>query len=156
MRVWLFYSVVLVSTLKQSGTAMCAHKRLFLGSPSHVGPRRTLQSPRCATGGPRSWPILSMVSTMYTCPSQSPGSSQPFLVPISVHVFVLCVCLYFSFANKIIYTICLDSTHMCSLWDCFIGKSHRRILPLWIFLDKVFRDMARRELSPHIFNPTIP
>ena len=42
---------------------------------------------------------------------QSPNSSYPFFPP-GIHIFDLYMCLYFSFANKIIYNIFLDSTYM--------------------------------------------
>ena len=34
------------------------------------------------------------------------------LPPLMIHIFVLCLCLYFCFANKFIYTIFLDSAYM--------------------------------------------
>ena len=37
----------------------------------------------------------------------------PPLSPLSVHTFILYVCVYFCFANRFIYTIFLDSTYMC-------------------------------------------
>ena len=32
---------------------------------------------------------------------------------LGVHIFVLYICVYFCFANKIIYTAFLDSKYMC-------------------------------------------
>ena len=38
--------------------------------------------------------------------------SQSIPSPLAIHTFVLCVCVYFYFANEFIYTIFLDSTYM--------------------------------------------
>ena len=47
--------------------------------------------------------------------SQSPNSSHPrTFAPLVSNVCSLCVCLYFCFAYKIIYTIFLDPTYMHS------------------------------------------
>ena len=37
---------------------------------------------------------------------------RPLTFPLGIHTFVLCLCLYFCFANNIIYIIFLDSTYM--------------------------------------------
>ena len=47
---------------------------------------------------------------MHICQYQSPNSFHP--TPVGIHVCSLHLFLYFCFANKIIYTIFLDSTHM--------------------------------------------
>ena len=59
--------------------------------------------------------ILSIVSIMYMSQSQSPNSSHPSTFsPLLSNVCSLCVCLYFCFAYKIIYTFFLDPTQMHS------------------------------------------
>ena len=45
------------------------------------------------------------------CLFQSPNSSHP--IPSLMSVYLFSMCLYFCFANKIFYTISLDSTYMC-------------------------------------------
>ena len=49
---------------------------------------------------------------MYMCQSQSPNSFHPTFPPWYLCICSLCLCLYFCFANRIIYTFFLDS-HMC-------------------------------------------
>ena len=46
---------------------------------------------------------------VHICQSQSPSPSHPHFLSL-VSMFVLYLCLYFYFANKIIYIIFLDST----------------------------------------------
>ena len=50
---------------------------------------------------------------MYKCQSQSPQFLPPHpFPPWYLYICSLHLCLYFCFANKIIYTIFLDSTYM--------------------------------------------
>ena len=42
---------------------------------------------------------------MYICQSQSPNSSYLPFPPWCLYIYSLCLCLYFCFANKIIYTL---------------------------------------------------
>ena len=60
-----------------------------------------------------------LVSIVYICQSQSPSSSHPPnplpFPPWYPYIFSLCLCLYFCFANKIIYTIFLDPIYICAL-----------------------------------------
>ena len=46
------------------------------------------------------------------CQSQSPNSSLPTPFPLGIRTFVLHLCLYSCFANRVICTIFLDSTYM--------------------------------------------
>ena len=48
--------------------------------------------------------ILYIVSMVYMCQSQSPNSSHLTSFPPDIHTFILYMCLYFCFVNKIIYT----------------------------------------------------
>ena len=49
---------------------------------------------------------------VHICQSQSPSPSHPHFLSL-VSMFVLYLCLYFYFANKIIYIIFLDSIYIC-------------------------------------------
>ena len=46
------------------------------------------------------------------CQPQSPNSSHFTPFPLGIYTFVLYVYISICFANKVIYTIFLDSTHM--------------------------------------------
>ena len=48
--------------------------------------------------------ILYIVSMVYMCQSQSPSSSHLTSFTPDIHTFILYMCLYFCFVNKIIYT----------------------------------------------------
>ena len=50
-------------------------------------------------------PVLYIVSIVCMGGSQSPDSSNPLLPPCYPYICSLHLCLYFSFADKIIYTI---------------------------------------------------
>ena len=50
---------------------------------------------------------------VYICQSQSPNSFQPPFPPWYLYICSLHLCLYFCFANKIIFNIFLESTYMC-------------------------------------------
>ena len=52
--------------------------------------------------------------SLYICKSQSPNSPSPTPIPLGhLQVCSQCLCLYFCFANDIIFTIFLDFTQMC-------------------------------------------
>ena len=48
---------------------------------------------------------------VYICQLQSPNSSYPLSVPLGVHTFNVCLCLYFCFEKRFICIIFLDSTY---------------------------------------------
>ena len=85
---------------------------IFFGCPSHSDHHKALSRVPCAI----QYVLLSFLfytySIVYICQSQSPNSSYPPF-PLGIHTFVLYVCLYFYFANKIIYTIFLDCIYKC-------------------------------------------
>ena len=56
--------------------------------------------------------FVIIVSIVYMCQSQSPNSSYPPHPPWYPYIWSLCLCLYCSFANKVIYTCFLDSIYM--------------------------------------------
>ena len=51
-------------------------------------------------------------SIVCMCQYQSPNSSDPFPLPLVSDIYSLHFCLYFYFANKVIFTISLASTYM--------------------------------------------
>ena len=77
---------------------------LFFGFLSHLGHHRALSRVPCAIPS-HYLPILYIASIVYICQSPSPSSSHPSLPPWYPYVCSLCLCLYFCFANKTIYTI---------------------------------------------------
>lgn len=61
-------------------------------------------------------------SRVYVCPSLSPGALTSPLPLVSVRLILyICVSLCFHFANRIIYTISLDSTYMCCKQAFFLS-----------------------------------
>ena len=57
--------------------------------------------------------LFVLYLVVYICQSQSPNSFQPPFPPWYPYICSLYLCLYFCFANKIIFNIFLDSTCMC-------------------------------------------
>ena len=57
---------------------------------------------------------------VYICQSQSPNTSHPPLSPCYPYICSLSLCLYFCFANRITYTIFLDSTFMTQYMVFFL------------------------------------
>ena len=51
--------------------------------------------------------------------SQSPSPSRHPSSPLGIHMFVLCLCLYFCFANKIIYITLNDNLGKMTLGDSY-------------------------------------
>ena len=49
---------------------------------------------------------------MYICQSQPPNSSHLSFPLPGVHTFVLYICVYLSFADRVVCTIFLDSTYL--------------------------------------------
>ena len=95
--------------------------------------------------------------------SNSQFIPAPFL-PFGIHTFVLYICnIYFCFANKMIYTIFLDSTYMCqyfffsfwltSLYD--ISRSVHPRLCKWpsfiLFQDCITFDIMETYLNMYIW-----
>ena len=75
-------------------------------------PQSTEQSSLCYTVGSHQLSILYIVVCI--CQFQSPNSSHHPFFPLRIlYIYSLCLYLYFCFANKIIYTIFLDSTYTC-------------------------------------------
>ena len=82
-------------------------------------PQCIRQSSLCCTVCSHLLPILYKVSIMYVCRSQSPNASHPHTFPAwypyvdTMYGFGSpCLCLCFCLADKIVYTIFLDSTYM--------------------------------------------
>ena len=102
--VQLLYNTVLVYNVQQSESAICIHTSpLFWISFSFRSPQSTEQSSLCYAVGSHQLSILYIV--VYICQSQSPKSSHtlPF-PPWYPYICSLCLCLYFCFVNKIVYT----------------------------------------------------
>ena len=91
----------------------CTHtiQSLIFGFPSHLSHHRALSSFLCYTVGFHWLSMLYIVA--YTCRSQSPNPAYPSPSLLGIHTFVLCLCFYFCFANKIINIFSLYSTYMC-------------------------------------------
>ena len=90
---------------------------LFFGFPSHLGHHRALSRVLCAIQQVlRSY----LFDTQYqqciyvnpNLPAHPPAPPAPF--PLGIHTFFsLCLCLYFCFVNKIVYTIFFRIPHIC-------------------------------------------
>ena len=106
--VQLLYNVVLLSAVQQSESVIRIHTSplFFISFPSG-SPQSTQFSSLCYTVGSHQLSILYMVSIEYICPFSLPiHPTPPF--PLGSHTFYsLHWCLYFCFANKIIYTVFL-------------------------------------------------
>ena len=74
---------------------------LYFAFPFHLGHHRAL-SCLCYTTGSQ-WSSMSIPTFQFIPPSSSPW--YPY-------VYSLCLCLYFCFANKFIWTIFLESTYI--------------------------------------------
>ena len=111
----------------------------FFGFPSHLGHHRALSSLNYTVGS-HQLPILYIVPTVYgalliaqlvknlpavqetnnVCVSVSMSQSISSPSPRCPYICSLLLCLYFCFANEIIYTIFVDSTYMHLIYDiCF-------------------------------------
>ena len=70
--------------------------------------------------GRKGWNMIEHIHTLYVCRSQSPNAFHtPFPPFVSIWLFstfvsLQCLCLYFCFANRFVYTIFLDSKDMHS------------------------------------------
>ena len=100
----MLYSFLLYSKLNQLYVYL---HLLFSGFPYHLGHHRALST---SLGSIVSSSILSIVSIVYICQFQSPHSSRTPFFPWYTHICSLHLYLYFSFANKFICIIFLDST----------------------------------------------
>ena len=111
--VQLLYNVVLVSTVLQNESAIFTYVPSFFRWVSFPfsSPQNIEQSSLCCMVDSHQLAILYMVTLVYICPSQSPIHSNP-LCPWYPHISAPCLCLYFCFSGKIIYTIFLDP-HIC-------------------------------------------
>ena len=105
----LLYSVVLVSTVPRNEPAVCAHVSPPFGASFPSRSPRSAKQSGCA---------VSSIYTQYQqCMHVSPDLPIPLTYPCPPwypYVFSLHLYLYFCFVHKIIYTISLDSTYMCS------------------------------------------
>ena len=111
------YNVVFISTVQQTESVTYP---LFFGFPFCLGHHRATSRV----------PVLYSRVSLVVClihggVHRSVPISQfipPPPSPHGVHMFVLCVCLYVCFANKIIYTTFLDSTyvHYCTFVFFFL------------------------------------
>ena len=70
----------------------------------------------------------------------------PVPSPLGVHMFVLYICLYFCFANEIIYTIFLDFIYMC-YYTIFVFLFLTHFLGLFKYLSET----GTVVLIPHLF-----
>ena len=105
---------------------------LFFGFPSHSGHHRA-QSSLCHTVLSHELSILYIVSIVYICQSQSPGSF-PLPQPRCLYVCTLHLRLYFCFANRFNCTIFLDSTYMhYYLIYFFLTQENLRLAVLFEF-----------------------
>ena len=88
------------------------------GFSSHLGQYKALRRvPYAIQYVPISYFILHIVSIVYIyiyVNLNFPIHLTPSLSPWYLYICFLCLCLYYCFPNKIIYTIFLDSTCMCS------------------------------------------
>ena len=85
--------------------------RMFpLGLPSHLGHLCTEQSSLCYTVGSHQLPVLYII--LQICQSQCPSSSYSTFSPWYPQVCSLHPCLSLCFSDKLIDTICQDSTYM--------------------------------------------
>ena len=100
----LLYDVVIVFSMQQSESAICLHLSSFWISFPSRWPKSIEQSSPCGTVVSHSLSILNTVSIERICQSQSPNSSHhcpfPSWYPCTCSLHL---CLYFCFANKIIY-----------------------------------------------------
>ena len=93
----LFSGRILIWARQSSGWSPCAHSRF--------------SSALCFT------PAVSMSGPFPQC--------IPSPVLLSAHTFFcLCLCLYFCFENKFIYTIFIDSTYMHYNWFFFLFMAY--------------------------------
>ena len=92
---------VLVSAVQQRESAVCIHISPFFGFPSHLGHHGALSRGPCAVQEALMFPILCIVSVVYTCQAQSPNSSHTHFSPWYPYVRSLCLCIYYCFADKI-------------------------------------------------------
>ena len=117
----LLYSVVLVSAVQQSKSAIWIHIYICiypfpLGSPSH--PSRSSQRAELSALYIRF--LLSTLNiVLYICQSQLPNCSNSLLPTPCPHIHSLCLHLYSCPANKLICTIFLDSTYKCYMINTF-------------------------------------
>ena len=82
------------------------------GLPSHSGRQRALsRAPRGHAVGSHQASVSRAASVAWMCWPLSPNPIPPSPHPLGMHTPVLCACLYFCSANKILSTIFLDSTH---------------------------------------------
>ena len=119
MGVQLFYKVILVSTVQQSNSTIGIHiSPLFWVSFPFRSPQSTEQSSLCHTVDSNQLSILYTVVYIYVNPNL-PVHPTPFL-PWYPYDCTLFLCVYFCFANKIIYTT-FSRFHIYVLTDdiCF-------------------------------------
>ena len=82
------------------------------GLPSYSGLHSALSRVPCAIQNVLISYLFYIVPIVYLWQSKAPvPPTPPPTLPLGIHIFVVYVsCLYFCFANKIIYTIFLNST----------------------------------------------
>ena len=109
--IYLLYNVVLVSVVHQRESYIYTHlSPLFWTSFSFRSPQSTEQSSLYYMVGSQQLSVLYIV--VYICQSQSSNLSQAHL-PFGIRTFVLYICVLISALHKTIYTIFLDSIHVC-------------------------------------------
>ena len=102
-----------MSAIQQSESVVCIHiSLLFKISFPFKSPQSIEQSSLSETEGSQWLPVLHIASVLYICQSQSSLSSQHPAALLSIHLFSMSLSLSLCFANKIIYTVILDSTHL--------------------------------------------
>ena len=76
------------------------------GLPFRSGHRSALSRVPCAAHDVlMSYHFKHGINSVYMCQSQSLNLSHPYFLPWYSYICPLCLCIYFFFANKFIYTI---------------------------------------------------
>ena len=108
--VQLLYTAVSVSAVQQSESAVCIHISCIFKFSSHLGHQRAPSRVPCAVQQVLISYVFYTQQCIYVNPNLPIHPTLPSF-PLGIHTFFsLRLCLYFCFANKIIYTIFLDST----------------------------------------------
>ena len=97
-------NVVLLSAVQQSESAICIHISTLFKISSHLGHCRALSRARWATQSVFTSYLFYTSYCTYVNPNLQIHST-PFFPPWQPYICSLCLCLYFCFSNKFIYTI---------------------------------------------------